>query len=189
MTGTDRRIQRTQKLITDALLNLLMEKKFNDITIQEITDTANVGRATFYLHYGNKEECLLQLLTQGFDSLVAEIENVLGKKDRDRVYIVEQIFIHTANLRKLYLALLNDTQSANILLDVKKYMKQRALQFAIPQSLNPLIKEAIATYLTGALLYMLIWWLEEEPEMSARAAASLFVSITQTGMLQFQNMV
>jgi len=187
MTRTDRRIQRTQKLITDALLNLLMAKKFNDITIQEITDTANVGRATFYLHYHNKEQCLIQLLTQGFDSLVTEIESVLMKKDRDRVFIVEQIFIHIANRRKLYLALLNDTQSANILLDVKKYMKQRALQFAIPQKLNPLMKEAIATYLTGALLYMLIWWLEEEPELSPKQAATLFVSITETGLAQFQN--
>ena len=128
MKTTDRRILRTEKLITDALLNLLMEKKFNDITIQEITDTANVGRATFYLHYANKEECLLQLLTKGFDSLVDEMETNLTNPNRDLNEVIEQIFNHTVKNRKLYRALLGDSQSAILLNDIKNYIKSKILE-------------------------------------------------------------
>ena len=185
MEKTDRRIVRTRKLITEALLNLLMEKKFNDITIQEITDTANVGRATFYLHYASKEECLVQLLTQGFDSLVAEIESDLNRPEKDMISNVEKIFIHTAHHRKLYLALLGDAQSANVLTDIQHYIKTKMLQTILASpNFDPLLQQALATYLTGALLSLLIWWLAEEPALSAREAAQLFVGISQNGLRQ-----
>ena len=56
MEKIDRRKQRSRNLIKDAFLSLLMDKPFHDITIQEIADAADVGRATFYLHYRSKEE-------------------------------------------------------------------------------------------------------------------------------------
>lgn len=187
MDNIDRRVLRTKKMITDALLNLLMDKQFNDITIQEITDTANVGRATFYLHYHNKEECLMQLLTKGFDSLVAELESSMVNPTRDLVMIIEEVFNHTANNRKLYRALLGDSQSAFLLNDVKKYVTSKMIENnARVMDLAPLVGQAIANYLSGALINLLIWWLEEEPDMSARQAAQIYTAMTQNGLSQFQ---
>src|SRR5579883_1946929 len=62
----DRRVQRTQQLLEAALLSLIKEKEFDAISVQEIIDRANVGRATFYAHYDNKED----LLESGFDGLL-----------------------------------------------------------------------------------------------------------------------
>ena len=59
---TDRRSLRTRQLLMDALGKLLKKREFNDISIQEISDEANVGRATFYLHYPDKA-ALLQAMT------------------------------------------------------------------------------------------------------------------------------
>src|SRR5215216_6296836 len=56
----DRRIQRTRKALRTALLELIKEKGYDAISIEEITDRANLGRATFYLHYKDKEELLLE---------------------------------------------------------------------------------------------------------------------------------
>ena len=53
---TDRRIQRTRQSLRTALLTLIKEKGYDAISIEEITERANVGRATFYLHYKNKED-------------------------------------------------------------------------------------------------------------------------------------
>jgi tetracycline repressor-like protein len=50
----DRRVQRTQQLLEAALLSLIKQKPFDAISVQEIIDRANVGRATFYAHYDNK---------------------------------------------------------------------------------------------------------------------------------------
>jgi len=55
----DRRTQKTKKYLAAALVELIMEKGYDAITIQEIIDRANVGRSTFYSHYESKEQLLL----------------------------------------------------------------------------------------------------------------------------------
>src|SRR5213083_3229079 len=54
----DRRVQRTRKLLQDALVSLIMEKGYEAATVQDIIDRANVGRATFYAHFADKETLL-----------------------------------------------------------------------------------------------------------------------------------
>src|ERR1035438_4828371 len=62
-TGTtDPRILRSRRMLMDALAKLLMKKEFEDISVQEIADDATLNRATFYLHYPDKN-ALLQAMT------------------------------------------------------------------------------------------------------------------------------
>lgn len=49
----DRRIRRTQRLLKESLAELMSEKSFNNITIKDITEKADLNRGTFYLHYTN----------------------------------------------------------------------------------------------------------------------------------------
>ena len=65
----DRRIQRTQQLLRGALLSLIQEKGFEALSVQDIIDRANVGRATFYAHFDNKED----LLASGIEGLRASL--------------------------------------------------------------------------------------------------------------------
>jgi AcrR family transcriptional regulator len=59
---TDPRILRSRGMLMDALARLLMKKEFEDISVQEIADEASLNRATFYLHYPDKN-ALLQAMT------------------------------------------------------------------------------------------------------------------------------
>jgi AcrR family transcriptional regulator len=62
-TGTtDPRILRSRRMLMDALASLLIKKEFEDISVQEIADEAGLNRATFYLHYPDKN-ALLQAMT------------------------------------------------------------------------------------------------------------------------------
>jgi AcrR family transcriptional regulator len=62
-TGTtDPRILRSRRMLMDSLARLLMKKEFVDISVQEIADDATLNRATFYLHYPDKN-ALLQAMT------------------------------------------------------------------------------------------------------------------------------
>src|SRR5881296_1080141 len=54
----DRRVQRTRKLLQDALVSQMIEKGYEATTVQDIIDRANVGRATFYAHFADKETLL-----------------------------------------------------------------------------------------------------------------------------------
>src|ERR1700730_9034581 len=61
--ATDPRIVRSRRMLMDALAKLLMKKEFEDISVQEIADEATLNRATFYLHYADKN-ALLQAMTE-----------------------------------------------------------------------------------------------------------------------------
>ncbi len=55
----DRRVDRTKRLLQEALLELVHERSYDRITVQDILDRADVGRSTFYAHFRNKDELLL----------------------------------------------------------------------------------------------------------------------------------
>jgi AcrR family transcriptional regulator len=59
MPKTDRRTQRTREQLQKALIELIREREYDDITIQDIVVRANIGRTTFYLHYNNKDELFM----------------------------------------------------------------------------------------------------------------------------------
>jgi len=59
---TDPRILRSRRMLMEALARLLNKKQFEDISVQEISDEATLNRATFYLHYPDKN-ALLQAMT------------------------------------------------------------------------------------------------------------------------------
>ena len=69
--STDPRILRSRRMLMDALVRLMTQKELADISIQEIADEATLNRATFYLHYPDKN-ALLQAMTEArFRDLIA----------------------------------------------------------------------------------------------------------------------
>ena len=76
MTSQDRRITKTRKAIYTAFLQLLNQKSFETITVQEIIDIADVGRSTFYSHYESKELLLDELCRYLFHHLFEHEENI-----------------------------------------------------------------------------------------------------------------
>ena len=69
--NTDPRILRSRQMLMEALLRLLTRKEFDDISIQEIADEATLNRATFYLHYPDKNALLQAMTAARFRDLIA----------------------------------------------------------------------------------------------------------------------
>jgi AcrR family transcriptional regulator len=69
----DLRVRRTHKLLWEALMALLGERAFEEITVTEICDRAMVHRTTFYKHYADKYTLLEQGMHHMYDVLVAEV--------------------------------------------------------------------------------------------------------------------
>ncbi|BBI33303.1 TetR/AcrR family transcriptional regulator [Cohnella abietis] len=72
---TDRRVMRTQQLITEAFLSLVQEKQFSEIIVKDITDKANVNRSTFYSHYQDKFDLLDKIILTKLSTLRCLSEN------------------------------------------------------------------------------------------------------------------
>ncbi|MFO6495855.1 MULTISPECIES: TetR/AcrR family transcriptional regulator C-terminal domain-containing protein [Bacillus] len=68
----DRRINRTKRMIRDALSELMEEKAFEEVTVKDITRKADINRGTFYLHYQDKYD----LLEQSENEIIEEIREI-----------------------------------------------------------------------------------------------------------------
>lgn len=77
----DRRIQKTLQHLQNALAALIAEKDYDDITIQEILDRANVGRSTFYAHFENKDQLLRSILTHLNEQFEEGIRQISGENN------------------------------------------------------------------------------------------------------------
>lgn len=73
MNNNDRRIKKTKKALCEALAQLLINKDLSDITIKELTDTADIHRATFYAHYQD----IYDLYEQIEESVINEIDSII----------------------------------------------------------------------------------------------------------------
>src|SRR6202795_5116317 len=69
--NTDPRVLRSRRMLMESLLRLLSRKEFDDISIQEIADEATLNRATFYLHYPDKNSLLQAMTAVRFRDLIA----------------------------------------------------------------------------------------------------------------------
>lgn len=61
LVAEDRRVQRTKAALVGAFIHLVLDRRYDQITVAHIVERAGVGRSTFYEHYDNKDE----LLTEG----------------------------------------------------------------------------------------------------------------------------
>lgn len=71
LTKLDPRVRRTRKLLKQAFMDLMSEKGFDAMTVQDITERADINRATFYAHYTDKFELHDQMLIEWFQKQLA----------------------------------------------------------------------------------------------------------------------
>lgn len=164
---TDRRILRTRQVLEHALMDLIDEQGFAALTVQDITDRANIGRATFYLHYTDKDHLLLTIV----DSLQAELLQRLqplttAEALTDDTTLSAPIFAHIAQHERMYRALLSERGSAmaqqRLLALMARQAERLAVQpllFAAPDAEMP--PTFMATCLSGVLYAAIIWWLAQ----------------------------
>jgi AcrR family transcriptional regulator len=72
----DRRVSRTRRQLREALFNLILEKGYDATTVEEITARADVGRTTFYLHYHDKEDLLMESIGELVDDLIEQMARI-----------------------------------------------------------------------------------------------------------------
>ena len=90
----DRRIQKTQALLHEALGSLIREKPYDEIVVKEILDRANVGRSTFYMHYRDKDELLASGIHEMLRAAHAAEGAPPGKKDERIIRFSLAVFEH-----------------------------------------------------------------------------------------------
>src|SRR6478752_799045 len=90
----DARVRKTRDALGDALVELMQEKPFDSITVQDVLDRAHVGRSTFYSHFSDKDDLQMSDADEFFEGLAMAL-SVHGDKS-ERVFPVEEFFQHVS---------------------------------------------------------------------------------------------
>jgi AcrR family transcriptional regulator len=184
---TDRRIIRTRKTLRVALMELIAEGGYERLSVQDITERAGIGRATFYLHYTDKEQLLLDAIEHIVAELTEQLTELASVPLPQRAQaMAERMFTHMAENKAIYRTLMSENGVASLPLRVRNMTATaiaRDLNSGFPALTDtPTRLEALAQHTAGALLALAEWWLRNECPGSAAEMAKLHVQLTAPGM-------
>jgi AcrR family transcriptional regulator len=179
----DRRIERTITALRDALMQLIVEKGYDAISIQDITDRANVARATFYLHFRDKDDLMFSGMKLIYDQLAREFED--GVTDWDELADAQD-FLHVEQYADFYAAMLSPRGSMGFLVQVRAYLQdlfEKSFAKMVPVGKTPRMPLALlAAYCSGAQIGMIWWWVENRMPIPAAEMGRLAMHISLHGM-------
>jgi AcrR family transcriptional regulator len=181
----DRRSQRTRQSLSTALFELMLEQRYDDITVQDIIDRANVGRSTFYAHYLDKEDLLISDFTRVLDALSHHIEQ-RGEENHDTPPGLALFFQHVQTHQRLYKALV---RSGPIDLLYRKgherlchNIERHLVALVPPDRASPVLRSLVANSMAGTILTMLTWWLDHEMPYTPEQMDALFHQLVLPGV-------
>ena len=178
--GKDRRIEKTQALLHEALGALIREKPYDEIVLKEVLDRANVGRSTFYTHFRDKDELLASSIHQMLGIFHAAGLPASGKKD-DRIIrfslpVFEHIHLHRqagasgmgTRGRAIIHEHLQKVLAERIADDMGKVLPaRRKTPGQIPQDL-------LVRYVASTFVLVLNWWVESNSPLKPKEVNELF---------------
>lgn len=180
MTKTDRRVQRTRELLQKALIELIGERGYDAITIQDIADRANVGRTTFYVHYNSKDELFMSC----HKAIVSEFRiGALHPLSRAELLSPEappgltSAYQHLEEARARLYQIFQGKDGLLILRRMRDWNAREIeanLRAAFAESNSTIPFDVLANYLAGAQIALLQWWLEKRRPHTLENLAQTF---------------
>lgn len=179
----DQRVRRTRDRLGDALVEVLLEKPFDDITVQDVLDLAGVSRTTFYTHYRDKNDLFLSDAEEFFEAMAMALTRFGDKSER--VAPVRELFAHVGESRPFYNALVESGRIHDVMQLGQKHfargIEQRLNEIPRARAIPSNRRGAIAHGLAGTLFSLLTWWVQCGMALSPEEMDNLFHQLVWTG--------
>ena len=161
---TERRVARTKAAIEDAFVQLVIERGYDRVAVEDIADRADLARATFYAHYPNKEAVLFSVFNRLIRDFLPRIAYRSGPWDEVRRDAMQAAYRHAAEMPDLYRACLSDARTRQAYLSiVSRYAEQNFRDRLTALGRQPRIPVPVmARGFVGAALAILDAWLAGE---------------------------
>ena len=179
----DRRTERTRRALRKALVELILEKRYDAITVQNVIDRANVGRSTFYAHYRDKEDLFLSDWEGLLEGFVRHInwQNMHG----GRIVPVKELFGHVQEFHHFYKALVRSRKTAWLFKTGQSFLTKSiedALTALLADSPQPTVPLPIlANYLANGIMTLLRWWLDHNMPYPPARMDEIFHQLVMPG--------
>lgn len=183
----DRRQKRTREAIFNAFSRLLEKKNYNNISVQEIIDVANVGRTTFYAHFETKDQLLEELLKELFEHIIdtamglplGHIHTSCGLEDKS-------VFLHLLrHLQENDLNILGLLSSENNEIFLR-YFKSNLKRLVISEYENKegfkaslLPRDYLIDHISSSFVETVNWWIRRKMKESPEKITEYFLEVTE----------
>ena len=189
---TDLRVIRTRKLIKEAFLNLVGDKGFDAITIQDIAGLALINRATFYLHYYDKYDLLEKLTEEIFEELSRLIKPTSYVENNEVLIselekMIQSIFENIGKNIHFYHVMLGNNGilevNTKIQTIIKNNFKQEFLLLHLHEKDLSMPLDLLVEFMASALMGMIRWWIINDQIYSPKHMSKNLVKIITMGPL------
>lgn len=191
MAKSDRRVKRTHKLLQTALIELIAERGYDALTVQEIVERANVGRTTFYDHYNSKDDLFLSChdnVVSEFYPFHSQAESLLLPEPSPEMVAAYQ---HLIDARILLYPIFTGEESMLILRRIRDRSARElilSLGSTYSESDSNIPLDLLANYLAGAQIALVQWWLEKRQPFTAKDLAQTFHRLRRAAILDAFNL-
>lgn len=171
------RVRRTQKLLREALIELIEEQGFEALTIGELTERAMVSRATFYRAYQDKYDLVEQIFEEAISAMLNAVGD-LGREHPSEIWV--NFFEHIAQYERLYRALLGSKGSPwfvrKMRASLANLIKERGRlphgPDSKPHSVHNFSDEFVPDLVSTMFVEAITWWLEHGRPYSPKEIAT-----------------
>lgn len=181
----DRRQRKTRESIFKAFILLLSKKNFNKITVEQIIEQADVGRATFYAHFETKDYLLKDLCSELFDHIFYA-ENTSEQKqslifncdahDSVFVHLFKHIKENDNNIAKLLSSQNNELFLEYFKNGVKSLVLNHLSDFESKRP-NGIPQDFWINHITATYIETLKWWLKNKMTEDAKTINEYFLQV------------
>ena len=179
----DRRQKKTRDAIFTAFSELLSQKSYSKITVQDIIDAANVGRTTFYAHFETKDDLLREMCTDIFDHVISDSLKIEGSHDFSLgkgapMEIVTHILYHLRDNRKNIIGVLSCESGELFMSYFKGYFRDLLETWLQDEAGIPQVpRDFLLNHITGSFVNMIQWWIKHNLAQSPEDLTGYFEAV------------
>ena len=183
MTTADRRISKTRKALKEALTDLILEKGYEKVTVQDVIDRADVGRSTFYAHFEDKDDLLMAILA---DLEMPELDPSSWQPEDPAFGWTLALFRHFGSVKRLFKAVATSSlarrQTTQRLEDL---VRAELSRLKTARRLDECWLEVVVRFLVGTFIGFMDWWMRDENEhLPAERVDHTFRSLALPGVVK-----
>lgn len=188
MGNIDKRVMRTRQRLTEALIKLTLRQGYEKTTIRDLTDEAEVGYATFFRHYQDKDELLHDVVEVVLAELLDTIRPAMHTKKSDHAEIGKRVFTHVQAHEGLYRVLLDNARAQEMFTPAYQVGMQGVLEIQTPSSQARVPADIAAHHIVASFLALIRWWLHNDKPYPPERMGEIYrdMIITPTLALAFE---
>lgn len=181
----DRRTRRTRQLLRDALLSLLKGNRYDDISVQDIIERADVARSTFYVHYADKDELLVGKWGVFASNLGHHAELMADEEKESQSIFPARVWFQHIQAQDPILKLIARDSAMDLAMKTLHGILRRDIQAKVQKHIpedGSIPPSLVLDYMASSLMTLIKWWVKNDMSYPPQRMDEMFQQLVMPGV-------